>query len=104
MEENKKIVITIDDFDYSTFSTPAFDKKTKWSQPDDRYIGAIIPGTIVDIFVKVGDKVKAGDNMLVIEAMKMNNQITFDRDGIVDQILVSKGSVVSKGQTLIILK
>jgi pyruvate carboxylase len=104
MEKNREIVITIDDVDYPTFSTPAYDKKTKWTQPDERYIAAIIPGTIVKIFVKIGDKIKAGDNMLVIEAMKMNNQITFDKDGVVDQILVSEGSIIAKGQILIVLK
>jgi len=104
MEEKKKIIITIDDCEYSTFSTPSYDKKVKWSQPDDRNIVAIIPGTIVDIFVKEGDKVKKGDNMLIIEAMKMNNQIVFDKGGIVDKVLVSKGDIVAKGQILIILK
>ncbi|MDR2010238.1 MAG: biotin/lipoyl-binding protein [Bacteroidales bacterium] len=104
MDENKKIIIKIDDSEYTTFSTPSYEKKEKWKKPDSRNILAIIPGTVVDIFVKEGDKVKAGDNMLVIEAMKMNNQILFEKDGIVDKIFVSKGDVISKGQILSVLK
>jgi biotin carboxyl carrier protein len=104
MDENKKINIKIDDSEYSSYSTPVYEKKTKWEKPDERNITAIIPGTIVDIFVKEGDEVKTGDNMLVIEAMKMNNQILFERDGIVGKILVSKGDVVSKGQIIVVLK
>lgn len=104
MEENKKIIIKIDDSEYSTCSIPTYERKEKWEMPDDRNIKAIIPGTIVDIYVKEGSKVKKGDNMLVIQAMKMNNQILFNRDGIVDKILVSSGSIISKGQTLVVLK
>lgn len=104
MEELKKITIIIDDAEYTTYSTPAFDRTPKWEHPDDRNIAAIIPGTIVEIFVKEGDKVSDGGAMLVIEAMKMNNQIKFGRDGIVDKILVKPGDIVSKGQNLMILK
>ncbi|MDL2262562.1 acetyl-CoA carboxylase biotin carboxyl carrier protein subunit [Bacteroidales bacterium OttesenSCG-928-I21] len=104
MNENKKIVITIDDSNYTSFSTPAYEKKAKWKKPDDRNITAIIPGTVTEIFVKEGDKVIAGDNMLVIEAMKMNNQILFEKTGIVDKVLVKKGEIVSKGQVIVVLK
>ena len=104
MEELKKINICVDDTCYQTHTTPAFERTGKWEHPDDRNVGAIIPGTIVEIFVKEGDAVAENTPMLVIEAMKMNNQIKFNRDGIVDKILVKPGDIVSKGHILIILK
>lgn len=101
-ENNLKMII--DETEYSTNSTPSFDKKKKWSHPDDRNVKSIIPGTIVEIFVKEGQSVLDGGQMLVIEAMKMNNQIKFGRNGVIDKILVKPGDIVTKGQNLIILK
>lgn len=104
MEENKKLQMRIDDDIYETSSTPAFQRKTKWELPDDRIINSIIPGTIIDVLVEKGQQVKEGEIMLIIEAMKMNNRLLFSKDGIVDEILVKPGDVVSKGQKLLILK
>ena len=103
MNDNN-IKITIDDIQYETSSIASFEKKKKWIRPDERIISSIIPGTVVEISVKNGDPVKEGDSMLVIEAMKMNNQIKFDKKGIVDQVLVKPGDIISKGQNMIILK
>ncbi|MDD4150817.1 MAG: acetyl-CoA carboxylase biotin carboxyl carrier protein subunit [Bacteroidales bacterium] len=104
MDENKKIQITIDDENYETFSTPAFDRKKKWEMPDDNIIKSIIPGTIIDVMVKQGQTVKEGDIMLVIEAMKMNNRLAFTKDGVVDKIFVKPGDIVAKGKELLSLK
>ncbi|MDD3740303.1 MAG: acetyl-CoA carboxylase biotin carboxyl carrier protein subunit [Bacteroidales bacterium] len=103
MNENN-IKFVIDDVEYETNSIKSFDKRKKWTQPDDRRIKSIIPGTIVEVFVNNGDEVNEGDAMLVIEAMKMNNQIKFERNGIVDKILVKPGDIVSRGHEMIILK
>ena len=51
-------------------------------------------------FVKVGDRVKKGDVMCIVEAMKLNNEITADKDGEVVDVCVQDGSVVEYGQTL----
>ncbi len=51
-------------------------------------------------FVKVGDRVNKGDVMCIVEAMKLNNEITADKDGEVVDICVTDGSVVEYGQTL----
>ena len=96
--------INIDGTEYLTNSTPSYERKMKWSHPDDRIVTSIIPGTIVEILVKEGQSVVDGGAMLVIEAMKMNNQIKFERSGMVDKILVKPGDIVTKGQSLIILK
>lgn len=62
---------------------------------------APIPGIISDIKVSVGDQVKVGDTVLVIEAMKMENPIKSPRSGSIKEILVSKGSEVQSGAVLV---
>jgi pyruvate carboxylase subunit B len=60
-----------------------------------------MPGTIVDVKVKVGDKVEPGDGVLVIEAMKMENEIQAPLSGVVISVHVKKGDSVSPDETLV---
>ena len=55
-------------------------------------------------FVKVGDKVKKGDVIMIIESMKLMNEIQSDFDGVVDRILVSDGQAVEYDQPIMIIK
>lgn len=66
-----------------------------------RDIKAPMPGLILDIKVKVGDSIKKGDPLLVLEAMKMENIIKSASDGEVKSISVNKGESVEKNQVLI---
>jgi len=62
-----------------------------------------LPGTILDIFVKMGDKVTIGQQILLLEAMKMENNIESDKAGIVTDIMISKGDSVMEGDVLIVI-
>jgi len=62
-----------------------------------------MPGQIKAIFVREGDKVKAGQKLLIMEAMKLENKLPASQDGIVKQILVRDGDIVSQWQELIII-
>ncbi|RAR47308.1 acetyl-CoA carboxylase biotin carboxyl carrier protein subunit [Flavobacterium lacus] len=64
-------------------------------------IKAPMPGLILEINVSVGQEVKKNDNLLILEAMKMENSFSSPRDGIIKSIAVSKGDAVDKGQLLI---
>ena len=64
-------------------------------------VTAPLPGTITSINVKEGDQVKTGDVVLVMEAMKMANNITAECDGIVKAVLVQQGAQVQSGDALI---
>ena len=66
-------------------------------------ISAPMRGTIIDIKVKVGDKVTNGTPVAVLEAMKMENDIVSDRDGVVASIVVNKGDAVETGATVVTL-
>ena len=63
-------------------------------------VEAPLPGRIVDICVKVGDKVKRGDTIAILEAMKMENSMTSNYEGTVKQILVEIGQAVAAGTIL----
>ena len=63
-----------------------------------------LPGVIIDVKVNVGDTVKKGDTVVVLEAMKMENNINADRDGKVVAIQVAKGDTVADGAALIVLE
>ncbi len=64
-------------------------------------IKAPMPGLIIDLRVKEGDQVKAGDPLLILEAMKMENIIKASGDSIVKSVKVKKGETVEKNQVLI---
>ena len=63
---------------------------------------APLPGIILDIFCKVGDSVKKGQRVLALEAMKMENVINAEKDGVVKEIKINKGDSVLEGAELII--
>ena len=66
-----------------------------------RQIKSPLPGVVLNILVKEGDTVQRGQNLVIIEAMKMENEIKADGPGIVKRILVHKGDTISEGQTLV---
>ena len=74
------------------------------SRPKPSHEGCVttaMPGTIIDIKVAVGDKVSAGDGVVVIEAMKMENEIQAPKAGTVTSVHIAKGDSVSPNETLI---
>lgn len=62
-----------------------------------------LPGVIIGIHCKVGDVVKKGQKLVVLEAMKMENDIKADRDGTITAISVSQGESVQEGATLVMI-
>mgnify|MGYP002682330215 FL=1 len=66
-----------------------------------RPINSPLPGVVLNVLVKEGDTVQRGQNLVIIEAMKMENEIKADGPGIVKRILVHKGDTISEGQTLV---
>ncbi|GAA3981541.1 acetyl-CoA carboxylase biotin carboxyl carrier protein subunit [Pedobacter ginsengiterrae] len=67
-------------------------------------IKAPMPGLVLNVIVKEGAEIKKGDNLLVLEAMKMENILKSSTDGIVKKVLIKQGDKVEKNQILIQFK
>ena len=66
-------------------------------------VKAPMPGTILDVKVAAGQKVNAGDTLVVLEAKKLENEIPAPKAGTVAQVVVSKGSSVNAGDVLVVI-
>ena len=66
-------------------------------------VTAPMPGTVLDVKVSQGAAVKKGDLLLVLEAMKMENEILAPCDGTVKQVLAAKGASVNSGDALVVI-
>lgn len=70
----------------------------------DKAIVSPMPGTVLDVRVSAGQAVKAGDILLILEAMKMENEILAPHDGTIDTVSVTKGASVNSGDPLVAYK
>ncbi len=70
----------------------------------DRTLVAPMPGLVLRLEVEVGQRVKAGQGVVVVEAMKMENELKAPADGVVASIAVAAGQTVEKGATLLVLE
>jgi biotin carboxyl carrier protein len=66
-------------------------------------ITAPMPGKVVRVLIRQGDRVEAGQGLLVVEAMKMQNEIRSPKSGIVERLFVAEGQAVNAGETLVIV-
>ena len=66
-------------------------------------VRAIIPGRVVAVSIARGDAVVAGQQLLVVEAMKMQNELRAPRDGVIEQLAVGTGSTIEVGDLLLVL-
>ncbi len=86
---------------FKTNSIKKFDLRKPYEIKNPSKVSAFMPGTIRDIMVKEGDEVMEGDNLLILEAMKMNNLIKSPLNGKVTKIHVIGNDKVSKNQLLV---
>lgn len=102
--DDKKIrckSLVIDGTKYRTTLNKKFINRKAWEKPQKSRIMSFIPGTILKIYVKEGQCVKKGDNLLVLEAMKMQNLFRSPIEGIIKSINMKVGERVPKGKLMI---
>lgn len=100
-EQEEYTAFVIDDSLYQTRLTGKFVARTPWEKPDPRKLHAFIPGVIQEIVVHPGQEVRRGDSLLILEAMKMRNDVTAPIDGKIKHIHVTKNERVVKKHLLI---
>ena len=66
-------------------------------------ISAPMPGKVLEVKVKAGDAVKAGDVLMILEAMKMQNEIMAPADGTISDVRISAGQTVGTGDVMIVM-
>ena len=100
--EKKKVVVKTG----ATSSAPAAEETAKSGAAVNmnNALKAPLPGVVTEIKVAVGDEVKAGDVVLVLEAMKMANNLEAEKDGKVTAILVSQGASVMEDSPLVVIE
>lgn len=94
-------ILHINHSEYTTRLSPKFKEREPYKSPDRSKLLSFIPGTIIEIMVKEGDNVKKGDEVLVLEAMKMKNRIKSPITGLIKRINISINDRVPKGKLLI---
>ena len=83
---------------------PAAAPKAAAAPAGAEFIKAPMPGNINDVKVTAGQSVRKGDDLVILEAMKMENEIKAPRDGVVASVNVTKGQTVNTGDVLVSLK
>lgn len=104
LAENAKEKLEIENTVYKTHFTKKYANKKNYEPKDPKKITAFMPGTILDLEVKAGTKVKKGDFLLILEAMKMKNRIIAEKDGAIKKVHVKVGDRVPKGTLLVEMK
>jgi len=105
MNKNEKFgYLNINSSLYKTRINKNFENRKPYQPADPKVILSFIPGTVIDIFVEVGQFVKNGEELMILDAMKMKNKLKCPMDGRVKSIAVGKGAKVSKGTVLLELE
>lgn len=115
-----QVIVNGEDFNVEIEAEPEPEKKPMLNKPvanepeeesqsatnvnTDQAVKAPLPGVITDILVHVGDEVKAGDTVVVLEAMKMANNIEAEKDGKVTAICIKQGESVMEDTPLVVIE
>jgi len=106
MENTSKQTIRVfeEGRNYETTYTKKYEKRIPWVRPNPEEIKSFIPGTVEKIMVKVGDRVSAGQEIMIYVAMKMHNIIRAPFAGTVMEIPVEIGNKLPKGVLMMVIR
>ena len=93
--------LVIEGTEYRTLLNKSYLERKIWKAPNPKMIFSVIPGTIVTLYVKEGQKLNAGDPLVILEAMKMRNVVRMPMDGTVKKVNVEEGSIIPKGELIV---
>jgi acetyl/propionyl-CoA carboxylase alpha subunit len=96
--------VEVEDVRFADLRARASAGRTSATDHGPTAVRAIIPGRVVSVAVAAGDTVTAGQRLLAVEAMKMENELRAPRDGVVERVEVSVGQTVELGDPLVVLR
>lgn len=99
--DNEMVDFTIGGMYFKTLITNTYKNRQRYEEDNPKLIKAFIPGTIVKIQIKAGNSVKNGQELLILEAMKMRNVIAAPFDGKIKHLWVKVNESVTKNQLMI---
>ncbi len=91
----------LDDEVYKTLITTKFKNREVWKKPNVGDVLSNLPGTVLKVETSVGAEVKAGELLLIQEAMKMQNRIVAPIDGVVKELDVKEGDKIGKNHLMV---
>jgi biotin carboxyl carrier protein len=89
---------------YKTLLTSKYENRRAYVKPDESKYHSVLPGTILKVDIKKGDKIKAGQEVFTFEAMKMVNTVKATSTGVIKEVYVKVGDKVPKGFLIYELK
>ena len=101
MEKRDSEKLIIDQTAYTTRLSSRFALRKPYAPPVAGRIQSFIPGTVVEVLVQTGDTVKEGEDIIILDAMKMKNRLKSHLDGKVVAVNVKPGDRVTKGAVLV---
>ncbi len=102
--DKEQIALMVDDVIYTTRPNRTYNQRKPYKPANPKIITSFMPGNIPKVMVKQGQDVKEGDELCILEAMKMKNIILAPADGKIKRINVKEGDVVPKNHPLVELK
>ncbi|MBW8330503.1 MAG: biotin/lipoyl-binding protein [Prolixibacteraceae bacterium] len=100
-EQEKTQIIIVHSAKYQTTYNKKYENRKVWAEPNFNHINSYIPGTVIDILVKEGQKVASGQSILILEAMKMLNDIKMPFKGKIVKVYVEIGQKIPKNFLMI---
>ena len=104
LEDQQNIRFHVDGTDYETRATRKWRERKPWIPADHTAIPTLIPGLVLEVLVKPGQRILRGEGVVVIEAMKMANDVESPWDGVVKAVLVNVGQNVTRGTVVVELE
>ncbi|MCK9616714.1 MAG: acetyl-CoA carboxylase biotin carboxyl carrier protein subunit [Lentimicrobiaceae bacterium] len=101
IQDEIKTFLLLEEGKFKTRFSKKYMLRKPYTPPNPKHIISFIPGTIRKVMVKNGSKVKKGDDLLQLEAMKMVNQLLAPMDGVIKKVHVKQGDLVTKNQLLV---
>ena len=101
MKNKKLIEIKIEESVYKTYPNKMFENRKKWEVPNPNHVLSYIPGTIIKVNVTKGETIKQGEELLILEAMKMQNRITMPFLGKIKSVNIKEGQRIPKSYIMI---
>lgn len=105
MKKNENLgILNINSILYKTRLSPKFINRRIYKPSNPKTIISFIPGTVLDILVEEDQQVRKGEDLVILDAMKMQNIVKCNIDGTIRKIHITRGDKVSKGTVLMELK